>query len=181
MGITVLAFLAANAAGVAVTTIRSTFRRTRSAVSSGRRSFFPLRKPVLVKDGKRLQKSTSAIPTRINGVAQITSCWLESATPWKHRGNRLGRISGVVELMGSRLALRQSVIARPGPKRPSKISGQGPGTYLFAKRCWGGLSRFSGGEVSCLPSIQCKPGVAEVAMSMLFARSSGPELIPELH
>jgi len=84
------------------------------------------------------------------------------------------------ELMGSRLALRQSVIAKPGPKRLS-TSGQGPGTYLFAKRVGAGLSRFSGGEVSCLPSIQCKPGVAEVAMSMLFARSSGPELIPELH
>ena len=41
MGMVVVALLAANAAGVPVTTIRSTLRRTKSAASSGRRSFFP--------------------------------------------------------------------------------------------------------------------------------------------
>ena len=40
MGMVVVALLAANAAGVAVTTIRSTLRRTKSAASSGRRSSF---------------------------------------------------------------------------------------------------------------------------------------------
>ena len=40
MGIVVVAFFAANAAGVARTTIKSTFRRTRSAASSGMRSGF---------------------------------------------------------------------------------------------------------------------------------------------
>ena len=40
MGMVVVAFFAANAGGVAETTIRSTLRRTRSAASSGRRSFF---------------------------------------------------------------------------------------------------------------------------------------------
>ena len=40
MGMVVVAFLAANAGGVPVTTIRSTLRRTRSAASSGRRSCF---------------------------------------------------------------------------------------------------------------------------------------------
>ena len=38
IGIVVVAFLTANATGVAVTTIRSTLRRTSSAASSGRRS-----------------------------------------------------------------------------------------------------------------------------------------------
>ena len=41
MGMVVVARLAANAAIVPVTTIRSTLRRTRSAASSGRRLFFP--------------------------------------------------------------------------------------------------------------------------------------------
>src|SRR5262247_2776828 len=40
MGMVVVAFVAANAATADVTTIRSTLRRTRSAASSGRRSFF---------------------------------------------------------------------------------------------------------------------------------------------
>ena len=40
MGMVVVAFLAANAGGVPVTTIRSTLRRTKSAASSGRRSGF---------------------------------------------------------------------------------------------------------------------------------------------
>src|SRR5262245_7942029 len=40
MGMVVVAFFAANAATADVTTIRSTLRRTRSAASSGRRSFF---------------------------------------------------------------------------------------------------------------------------------------------
>ena len=40
MGMVVVALLAANAAAVPATTIRSTLRRTRSAASSGRRSFF---------------------------------------------------------------------------------------------------------------------------------------------
>ena len=40
MGMFVVAFLAANADGVSVPTIRSTFRRTRSAASSGKRSVF---------------------------------------------------------------------------------------------------------------------------------------------
>ena len=41
IGMAVVAPLAANAGGPPVTTIRSTLRRTRSAASSGRRSFFP--------------------------------------------------------------------------------------------------------------------------------------------
>ena len=40
MGMVVVAFFAANAGGPAVTTIRSTLRRTKSAASSGRRSDF---------------------------------------------------------------------------------------------------------------------------------------------
>ena len=49
MGMVVVAFFAANADGDAVTTIRSTLRRTRSAASSGSRSFF-LCKSVLDSD-----------------------------------------------------------------------------------------------------------------------------------
>ena len=40
MGMVVVAFFAANASVLPETTIRSTLRRTRSAASSGRRSFF---------------------------------------------------------------------------------------------------------------------------------------------
>src|SRR6266550_1577269 len=50
MGMVVVAFFAANAGFPPVTTITSTLRRTRSAARSGRRSFFPSAKPVLVGD-----------------------------------------------------------------------------------------------------------------------------------
>ena len=68
IGMVVVAFLAANAAGVDVTTIRSTLRRTKSAASSGRRSGFCLGKPVLDGDILSLNPSKLAqlLPERLH-------------------------------------------------------------------------------------------------------------------
>ena len=71
MGMVVVAFFAANAAGPPVTTIRSTLRRTRSAASSGRRSgfcspnrysmviFFPSIHPSLLSSCRNASKRTA--------------------------------------------------------------------------------------------------------------------------
>ncbi len=76
MGMVVVALFAANAAAVAVTTIRSTLRRTKSAASSGRRSrfpsanrysmaiFFPSIQPSLLSSCRNASKRT-AIPEAV--------------------------------------------------------------------------------------------------------------------
>ena len=76
MGMVVVAPFAANAVGPPVTTIRSTFRRTRSAASSGRRScfcsanrysmviFFPSIHPSLLSSCRNASTST-AIPEAV--------------------------------------------------------------------------------------------------------------------
>ena len=76
MGMVVVAFFAANAGGVAETTIRSTLRRTRSAASSGRRSgfcsanrysmvmFFPSIHPSLLSSCRNASKRT-ALPEAV--------------------------------------------------------------------------------------------------------------------
>ena len=76
MGMVVVAFFAANAAGVPETTIRSTLRRTRSAASSGRRSvfcsanrysmviFFPSIHPSLLSSCRNASKRT-ALPEAV--------------------------------------------------------------------------------------------------------------------
>ena len=78
MGIVGVAFFAANAGGVPETTIRSTFRRTRSAASSGRRSsfcsanrysmvkFFPSIQPSLLSSCRNASKRT-ALPEAVLG------------------------------------------------------------------------------------------------------------------
>ena len=71
MGMVVVAFFAANGVGPPETTIRSTFRRTRSAASSGRRSgfcsanrysmviFFPSIHPSLLSSCRNASKRTA--------------------------------------------------------------------------------------------------------------------------
>ena len=78
MGMVVVALLAANAAGVPETTIRSTLRRTRSAASSGRRSgfcsanrysmviFFPSIHPSLLSSCRNASTRT-ALPEAVLG------------------------------------------------------------------------------------------------------------------
>ena len=67
MGMVVVAFLAANAGGVPEATIRSTLRRTKSAASSGRRSFL-LGKSVLDGDILSLDpaKLAQLLPERLH-------------------------------------------------------------------------------------------------------------------
>ena len=76
IGIVVVAFFAANAGGVAATTIRSTLRRTKSAASSGRGSdfcspnrysmaiFFPSIQPSLLSSCRNASKRT-ALPEAV--------------------------------------------------------------------------------------------------------------------
>ena len=76
MGMVLVAFFAANGVGPPVATIRSTFRRTRSAASSGRRSgfcsanrysmviFFPSIHPSLLSSCRNASKRT-ALPEAV--------------------------------------------------------------------------------------------------------------------
>ena len=80
MGMVVVAFFAANAAVVPATTIRSTLRRTKSAASSGRRSGFCSRKPVLDGDILSLNPSKLAqlLPKRLQeDRATGSSAWIQ--------------------------------------------------------------------------------------------------------
>ncbi len=75
-----VAFLAANADGAPVTTIRSTLRRTKSAASSGRRSCLLLGKSVLDGDILSLDpaKLAQLLPKRLHeDRATGSSAWIQ--------------------------------------------------------------------------------------------------------
>src|SRR5262245_39551848 len=76
MGMVVVAFLAASAGGPDETTIKSTLRRTKSAASSGNRSFFCFGKPVLDGNIFSLNPSKLAqlLPKPVQEVGVARSC-----------------------------------------------------------------------------------------------------------
>ena len=88
MGMAVVAFLAANADGVPEATIRSTLRRTKSAVSSGRRSSFSLRKSILDDNVFSFNpaKLAQLLPERLQEDRDTGSSAM-------HPGNRCGGFS----------------------------------------------------------------------------------------
>src|SRR5499426_258850 len=121
MGMVVVAFFASNGVGPPEVTIRSTFRRTRSAASSGRRSdfcsanrysmvmFFPSIQPSLLSSCRNASKRT-ALPEAVllarNPMRKIFPGCCASAMPAKTSTAAATKIDDAAAFFIAHLALR---------------------------------------------------------------------------